>query len=243
MAGGGKRLWLICALGLISASACSVPAISSANLLPLYDGALTFPNIEGPQGPEEFAWRVSLGEGQVLEQVDEAQAVVRYESGHLAFTIQAEPAHDAIGATVPTTLAVSEEDVITLTVHHRGGNPAAGDAPFDYPIIAGEGWEGGLRPPVIVQGPPDEQQLRESRERANQPTAEPSAAADLCVVPRLKGLALPGARGRLRAAGCRIGRLVHRRSRSAGPTRVWRQSPRPERAVPVGTPVILTLRG
>ena len=68
---------------------------------------------------------------------------------------------------MPTSLSVSEEKIVTLTVHHREGNPAAGGAPFDYPVIAGAGWEGGTEP-VIVKGPPDEQEIkeREAGERA-----------------------------------------------------------------------------
>jgi hypothetical protein len=124
---------------------------------------MSFPTIHGPSDPEEFSWEVILAEGAYLESVDDQTAEVYYENGHPAFGIDAEPAHDAVGTTVPTSLEVSEGDVITLVVHHRAGNPTAG-APFTYPILEGQGWEGGYFT-EIVKGPPDEQELREERER------------------------------------------------------------------------------
>ncbi len=67
------------------------------------------------------------------------------EGGWQASTLTALEAHDAQGATVPTSLAQTGPDVITLTVSHREGNPAAGGAPFSYSISEGAGWEGGYR--------------------------------------------------------------------------------------------------
>jgi hypothetical protein len=143
-----------------------VPANAGAAEPPVYDGDLTFHRINGPEDPEEFSWQVELRAGEELRQIDETDAAVFYKSGYSAFSITAELAHDAIGTNVPTTLTVTEPNIITLTVHHREGNPAAGGAPFDYPIVAGAGWEGGIRPPTIIQGPPDEAELRAARERA-----------------------------------------------------------------------------
>jgi hypothetical protein len=123
-----------------------------------------FPTINGPADPEEFSWEVVLDEGQELESIDDQHAEVYYTQGHHpAFGISAVPAHDADGSNVPTSLSVSESDVITLTVHHRAGDPTKNGVPFDYPINAGSGWEGGYQT-IIVSGPPDEQELREQRE-------------------------------------------------------------------------------
>lgn len=132
--------------------------------IPPYDGLMSFPMINGPADPEEFSWEVVLGEGQELEAIDDQHAEVFYTEGHHpALGISVEPAHDADGSNVPTSLSVSGGNVITLTVHHRAGDPAKGGTPFDYPITAGPGWEGGFQT-VIVSGPPDEQELRERRE-------------------------------------------------------------------------------
>jgi hypothetical protein len=141
-----------------------VAARASDPAIPPYDGAMGFPMINGPADPEEFSWEVVLGEGQGLESIDDQHAQVYYTKGHHpAFGISAVAAHDADGSSVPTSLSVSGGDVITLTVHHRAGDPAKGGAPFDYPIVAGSGWEGGFQT-VVVSGPPGEQELREQRE-------------------------------------------------------------------------------
>src|SRR5690242_14642539 len=101
------------------------PAAASA--LPVYDGGQMFPTIAGPEDPEEYAWEVQLDEEQTLELIDDQLAAVRSKTGAVAFEIQAEPAHDAEGKAVPTALAVTEPNIITLTVHHKG-------ASFHYPI-------------------------------------------------------------------------------------------------------------
>jgi hypothetical protein len=152
-------------------------ASAGAAELPTYGGDLTFPAIQSPAGPEEFSWRVELHGAQELRQGSEDSADVFWASGVRAFTITTEPAHDATGANVPTTLSVTAPDVITLTVHHRDGNPAAGGAPFEYPVSAGPGWEGGFSPPTPIPFPPDEAELRAARERAQAgAAAEPPAA-------------------------------------------------------------------
>jgi hypothetical protein len=146
-----------------------------------------------------------LYEGQYLQQLDETHAGVFYEEGHPAFSIEAVAAHAADGATVPTTLAVSQPNVITLTVHHRAGNPAAGGAPFDYPVIAGSGWEGGFQT-HIVEGPPGEM-----------PPAPPT-----CVVPDLTNRTLRASRKILHRAHCRLGRVRGERRREVRVTQQFR---------------------
>lgn len=185
-------------------SAGSVPAVADSPELPAYDGGMTFARIDGPTGPEEYSWAVQLHGEQELKQIDDRSAVVIYADGeHTAFGIVAEPAHDAVGSTVPTTLVVSGTNVVTLTVHHRAGNPAAGGSPFVYPITAGRGWEGGFQTQYVDI--PDEPRPDESGREAI-----PS-----CVVPGLKGMSLKADRWRLRQAGCRLGAVRGRRSRSA----------------------------
>jgi hypothetical protein len=144
---------LIAMSTLLAFPAIGPPSVSAA--LPVYEGSMTFPQIDSSSGPEEFSWEIALSEGRELVQLDERTAEIRYENGHPATDITAEPAHDAEGATVPTTLSVTQPNVITLVVHHRAGNPAAGGAPFVYPVAPGEGWEGGFTT-ERVQGPPDE---------------------------------------------------------------------------------------
>ncbi len=156
----------VATLAAVTAVAGIGPASPAAAtpVAPQYTGDMTFPPIENAEGPEEFSWRVNLAAGQVLESVDERSAEVYYADGHHpAFAIDAEFAHDANGAEVPTTLAVTAPDIVTLTVHHRAGKPAAGGAPFEYPVMAGPGWEQGFET-VILTGPKDETELREERE-------------------------------------------------------------------------------
>jgi hypothetical protein len=171
------------------------PAAAVADL-PTYNGLMTFPDIQGPGDPESFSWEVSLGADQELSQVDETHAGVFYEDGTEAFSIHAGAAHDAEGATVPTTLAVTPPNVITLTVHHRAGNPEVGGTPFHYPVVAGQGWEGGFRTePVVIQ----------------EPTRE--ALPPTCVVPDLSNRTLRASRKILHRAHCKLGKVRGERRR------------------------------
>jgi hypothetical protein len=131
----------------------------------------------GRPAPGEYSWEVQLHDEQELELIDERRAWV-HEEEHSAFGIVAEPAHDAVGSPVPTTLAVSGLNIVTLTVHHRAGNPAAGGASFVYPVTQGAGWEGGFQTHYVDI--PDE------------PRSEDlvGVAAPPCLVPGLKGRSL-----------------------------------------------------
>lgn len=143
-------------LALLISGVQTAPARADGPEIPPYDGIMGFPTIAIPADPEEFSWEVALGDEQKLEAIDDRHAQVYYTEGHHpAFGISAEAAHDADGSDVLTTLGVSGENVITLTVHHRAGDPTKGEASFDYPIIAGQGWEGDYQT-VIVTGPPAE---------------------------------------------------------------------------------------
>jgi hypothetical protein len=211
---------------------------------PPYDGLMSFPEIKGPTDPQEFSWQVILGKGQALEQIDDQTALVYYERDHQpALTIIAEPAHDALGTNVPTTLSVAEGDVITLTVHHRDGNPLAGGAPFAYPILAGYGWEGGFQT-VVVTGPPDEAELRALRELHEREAQEATSAqqeAEACIVPKLKGKSLRAAKAQLRLAHCRPGALSAKRGKRLSIARVIRERPRAGAVLSPRSVVDLTL--
>jgi sugar lactone lactonase YvrE len=131
---------------------------------PTYDGSLTFQIIRDPASPEAFSWTVALEGGQEMTRLTSGAIQVYYPGGHPAFAILAEPAHDAIGASVPTELSVSEGNVLTLTVKHRNSS-------FVYPIVAGTGWEGGFTTSQVT-GPKDQQELREEWEREQQEKQE-----------------------------------------------------------------------
>jgi hypothetical protein len=189
---------------------------TAAAAYPVYDGVQIFPTINGSDDPEEYSWEATLAENQELRQIDETHAGVFYEGGPQAFGIEAEAAHDAEGKTVPTTLTVTEPNLITLTVHHRDGNPAAGGAPFDYPVAAGEGWQGGFQT-VHIAGPPDESELAHPPVRE---ILEPTPPT--CVVPDLTNRTLRASRRILHRAHCRLGRVRGERRREVRVTQQYR---------------------
>lgn len=186
----------------------------------LDEGGMIFPAIQSPADPEEYSWEVTLEEGQELRDVDDQHAAVYFvEAELMAFTIDAVSAHDAEGATVPTTLAVTQPNIVTLTVHHRAGNPAAGGAPFDYPIVEGSGWEGGFHTSEahVISGDP------------SPPT---------CTVPHLHGLSLRAVRRQLRLADCALGPVHGRRVHGAKVLRQYRPA---GKSLPAGTRVGIKL--
>lgn len=218
---------------LVGLCAAIAPATAAAEPLPPFDGGMSFQAIEGPEGPEEFSWQVKLGEEQELRQVDDRHVAVYYTDPeqHRAFQIEAELAHDASGSDVPTSLSITQPNIITLTVHHRDGNPAAGGAPFDYPVTAGAGWEGGFQTGV-VEGPPDEYQLAHPPIRKVPEILE--APPPTCVVPDLTGRTLRASRRMLHAAHCELGRVRGEHSRRV---RVAKQYRLVGRVLPVWTAV------
>jgi len=183
---------------------------AAAVALPSYDGGQMFPTIKGSEDPEEYAWEVQLNAEQELEQVDDQLAVVKSKAGAVAWSIAAEPAHDAEGHAVPTTLVVTQPNVITLTVHHIGGG-------FRYPISAGAGWEGGFATVTVIM-----------------PPAEQSPPAPTCTVPDLSGRSLRASRKMLNRAHCQLGPVRGERSRGA---RVVRQYRSAGRSLPAGAKV------
>jgi len=216
-----KVIGVIALVAAVFASA-SVVAASAEEPIPPFDGGMSFQAIQGPDGPEEFSWAVKLDEEQELRAIDDTHAGVYWVGTEtLAVTITAVLAHAADGANVPTTLAVTQPNVITLTVHHRAGNPAAGGAPFDYPVTAGAGWEGGFQQYTVVMPPPTEQAIK-------------PPVPVVCSVPYLSGLTLKATRRQLRRSHCKLGEVRGQRSRGA---RVVRQFRRPGRELSAGTEV------
>lgn len=203
-------------------------AAAAAEPCPVFDGAMTFPDIQGPEDPEDYCWEVELFEGQELRQLDETHAEVFYtESGHSAFEITTELAHDAVGTEVPTSLEVIQPNLIVLTVHHRAGNPLAEGAPFAYPITSGPGWEGGFES-VEIKGPPDESELKPI------PVLPSEEPAPRCSVPALQGRTLRASRRALRHADCRLGPIRGEHRRGA---KVVKQYRRYGAVLPAGTEV------
>ena len=224
----GRRLAVLATAWIVILAAGSV--VASATTPPEYDGAMYFPSIEGPLAPEEYAWKIVLGPDQELKQLDDQHAAVVYEDGHVAFGIAAEAAHDAVGATVPTSLSVSEPDILTLIVHHRDGNPKAGGAPFNYPVLGGSGWEGGFITGTVAMPAPEKW-----------PEVSADKVTSICSVPGLGNGSLKKARRLLQEAGCRIGDVNRRNGTHAQAGRVVRQRPKAGASLPAGSAVDITL--
>lgn len=144
---------LVTAAGVVTAVLAFAPPADAAEPPPAYQGDMEFPAIQGPEGPEEFSWLVELGPRQEFVQVDDRDAEVRNQNGSSAVAIAAERAHDENGTEVPTTLSVSEGDIVTLIVHHRNGNPETGGSPFHYPILPGPGFTPTYTPAIVIPAP------------------------------------------------------------------------------------------
>jgi hypothetical protein len=99
-----------------------------------------------------------------------------------------------------------------LTVHHRAGNPKAGGAPFDYPILGGPGFESSFQT-ALVQEPPEALDVEPFKE-------------SYCVVPVLKGKSLKASRRRLIRSGCSLGQVIRKEGITAKSSKVFRQKPR-----------------
>jgi hypothetical protein len=201
---------------------------------------MQFPEITGPEAAEEYPFRVDLGGERFLEQASPTEVDVYYP-GHLpAVAIKATEAHDADGATVPTTLELTAGDVVTLTVHHREGNPAAAAAPFDYPVVDGAGWPGGFQTVTV----PLENSLAELERKIIE--ANPAATLEplpvpTCKVPTLRGYSLRGAKNRLRAAHCGVGAVRLATGATVGKGKVVKQFHSPGTELAAGAPVAVKL--
>jgi hypothetical protein len=199
----------------------------------LSEGGWSFPDIKGPEAPEEYPVRIEHNSEIELRQVDEKTIeFVYWESGIVAATVVAEKAHDAQGAEVPTTLTLTGPETVTFTVHYRAGNPAAGGAPFTYPIVGGSGWAGGYQTFLVPT-------LREPTPPAPEPVTVTSAPA--CKVPALTGLSLHAAKSRLRADHCALGKLRLAPGATAGKGEVAKQFRPAGASEPAGAAVAVKL--
>jgi hypothetical protein len=217
-----RALALVVFVALLCALA---PAAVAAEEIPPYDGTMGFPAIEDSTGPEEFSWEVQLGEDEELRPIDDRHAgVYDVSEGEefLTMTILAQAAHDSEGKAVPTTLAVTQPNIITLTVHHRVGNPAAGGAPFDYPVTAGVGWEGGFQTHEAQMPPPEVI------------APSPVLTIAVCRPPNLVGKSLKASRKLLRRSNCKLGPVRGERSKGAKVAKQYRQR---GRSLPAGSEV------
>lgn len=125
-----------------AAVSANTRASSDTVVRPLSDGGMVFQAIRDDSAPESYSYTVELGEEQFLRSIDDTHAEVYY-SGHTpAFAVTAEPAHDAVGTTVPTSLTVDNRNTVTLHVKYKSGSPGT---PFVYPVVGGTGWQGGFR--------------------------------------------------------------------------------------------------
>jgi hypothetical protein len=221
---------ILCAL-IVPASAAAETG-DAAPIRGLDEGGFSFPAITGPEAPQEYPFRVTLGEEQFLEQVTPTEVQVLYAGHHPAFTLTAQAAHDAVGSAVPTTLTLTGVDTVTWTISYRAGNPVAGGAPFVFPIVAGTGWEGGFRTTSVEMNNP--------MPPATPPPATP-LPAPTCAVPYLKGFGLREAKSLLRDADCAIGKVRLGRGATKAKGRVVKQFEPAGTVLAVGAPVAVKL--
>lgn len=227
----------ICALVVCLAIAVSPAAAeegNSAPLRPITEGGLSIPDIFGPEAPEEYPVQYShLLQGVRFSQVDEQTIAVEYLGRNAPdATIEALPAYAQDGTVVPTSIRLSEDEegpVVTMIVRHRAGNPAAGGAPFLYPITGGPGSKRGFFAGAVESTEP-------------QPSAaEPTTPVSSCKVPSLHGLSVKVARARLRAAHCSLGQVHVPAGVTAGKGEVVKQFRAAGTKLAAGAPVAVKL--
>ena len=117
-----------------------------------YNGLLDFQVIRDASAEEKFSWEVSLLSGENLTALPGgSQAAVYFEGTIEMMLIEAMPAHDALGHSVPTSLSVTAPNIVTLTVKHRSGG-------YVYPVLAGPGFEVGWSRVEVIKPPPTAKQ-------------------------------------------------------------------------------------
>src|ERR1700744_2821314 len=132
-----KRLAVAAAIACALAAA-SVFAVGAAPAAAETGGGMSgysgldWPTFELSVESESWSLRIALESEQSLRLVSPEEAVIEragVEEGQIVAPLY----RDAAGVGVPATLAVSEGDVLTLTVHHHQGT-------YDYPIASEEPW-------------------------------------------------------------------------------------------------------
>jgi hypothetical protein len=222
-------LRIFCAIVACLALAAAPAAAETGGEIPPYG---EWPSITGPEAPEEYVYRVHLYE-QELVQATPTEVFVKYVDGPTAFVLYAGEAHDVDGAAVPVTLTVTGPDLVARTIFHREGNPAAGGAPFAYPIVEGPGWEGGFR---VLRF-----ELNEPKPPATESPAAPSPPAPTCTVPSLHGFALVAVKKLLRGADCGVGKVRLARGATKGKGKVVKQFEPAGTQLEAGAPVAVKL--
>lgn len=154
----------------VAGAAANTGKEADSVIRPKFDGVEAFQAIRGPEAPEEYSWTVELGEGVWMVEESPQMAEVYYEDGTAMMAITAEPAHDATGKSVPTSISVTEGDVLTLTVHYKEGG-------YVYPIVAGASFETGYEAVTIYTPPPQPE--------PGSPEEEPETVGPLVVSPPL----------------------------------------------------------
>ena len=232
-----------CAAILCALAAAAPAAAETGDSAPIrpFEG-FSVGEIAGPSAPEEYPFQHEpLGPNRRMTQVSSQEILVEYINPPLvSYSLRAPLEHDAVGAAVPTTIALTEDEagpVITVTVHFRAGNPAAAGAPFEFPILGGAGWEGGFHTVFVEMNEP------------KPPTAEPPPPppppppAPTCTVPSLNGFGLVAVKKLLRGADCGIGqvRLAHGATKAKG--KVVKQFEPAGTQLAAGAPVAVKLAG
>lgn len=141
----------------VAGVAANVGSEVDSVIRPEYNGDQTFQDIRSSTAQHVFSWAVTLGRGQELKLLDEHDAAVKFSDGEVGMLISAEPAHDAVGTIVPTSLSVTG-NTLTLSVD-------AQSADYVYPVVSGQGWQGGYPVPTIIEGPEDEIEIMERERR------------------------------------------------------------------------------
>ena len=137
---------------IVSGAALVLPsaAVGADTIVrPEYDGAVMFTTIRDAAAPELYEWRLKLHQGQYLVQANPQQIEVKWGSGATAFLVTADPAHDATGKAVPTSLSIINSTDIALQVPHRNQG-------FTYPVSAGQSYETGYAIVTVYIPDPEE---------------------------------------------------------------------------------------
>jgi len=129
-----------------SASVTTNTGTSSDTIMrPVYNGIMSLTAIRDATAPEKFAWQIEIGAGQYLKQMTAQNVELYYEDGTPAMMISAEPAHDAVGNEIVTTLEKTGSDEVTLTVPHQKTTGIV------YPVVSGPGFKVGYDANVTIE--------------------------------------------------------------------------------------------
>jgi hypothetical protein len=191
--------------------------------------------VEGVKGSHYLNWFPALGEGSTL--------VAPYPGTDVEIGVQAlvqpTPAATSIS---PATSPLAGGGTLTIrgTDFEEASAVSVGGIPADFSV------ESASQISAIVPPAPRPGSVPVSVTTiAGTATAPQALDYQACVVPALKGKPLAAAKKALAAAGCALGKVVHRPSPKAKPgkKKVVAQSRPPGRAISLGTKIGLTVRG